>query len=104
MLIFGSQKGIDFLSTSEHWFMDGTFITLPPQFMQLYTIHGIKNGRNVIGLYSMLMNKRQDTYEELLSHVSNFTTSINIDFERAAVNACRVVFPLALEVLLLSSL
>ena len=101
MLIFGSQKGMDFLSTSEHWFMDGTFNTLPPQFMQLYTIHGIKSGRNVIGVHAMLMNKRQDTYEELLRHVSNFAinampTSINIDFERAAINVCWVVFPLAL--------
>ena len=44
MLLFASQKSLDLLAKCPHWYMDGTFDTLPPQFMQLYTVHGIKNG------------------------------------------------------------
>ena len=98
MLVYGSQR--DFLTSCDHWYMDGTFDTLPSQFLQLYTVHGIKNGRNIIGFYALLTNKRRTTYEQLFQHVSYFTgnatpTSINIDFELAAINACRAIFPLA---------
>ena len=44
MLLFGSQRGLDFLARCPYWYMDGTFDTLPPQFTQLYTVHGISNG------------------------------------------------------------
>lgn len=101
LLIYGSQTGMDYLKSCDHWYMDGTFDTLPPQFLQLYTIHGIKNRRNVIGFYALLTNKRQVTYEQMFQHVNFFTgnatpTSINIDFEMAAINACRTQFPLSL--------
>ena len=35
MLLFASQKSLDLLARCAHWYMDGTFDTLPPQFMQL---------------------------------------------------------------------
>lgn len=100
MLLFGSQKGLDFLAGCPHWYMDGTFDTLPPQFMQLYTVHGIKNSRNVVGVYAMLTNKQAVTYERMLRHIRFLTgdvnpESINIDFEQAAINASRAVFPLS---------
>ena len=68
--------------------------------MQLYTIHGIKNGRNVASFYSLLTNKRENTYERMLRHVQFFTgdvnpVSLNIDFDIAAINACTRVFPLS---------
>ena len=101
MLLFASQKSLDLLARCPHWYMDGTFDTLPPQFMQLYTVHGIKNGRNIIGVYAMLTNKHEDTYERMLRHVQFLSgnanpATINIDFERAVINACRTVFPLSL--------
>ena len=100
MLVYGSQRGVDFLASCDHWYMDGTFDTLPPQFLQLYTVHGIKNGRNIISFYALLTNKRRTTYEQLFQHVTYFTgnatpTSINIEFELSAINACRAIFPLA---------
>ena len=36
MLLFGSQRGLDFLARCPYWYMDGTFDNLPPQFTQLY--------------------------------------------------------------------
>ena len=69
--------------------------------MQLYTVHGIKNGRNIIGVYAMLTNKHEDTYERMPRHVQFLLgnanpVTINIDFERAVIHACRTVFPLSL--------
>ena len=37
MLIFGTRRSFDYLANSDHWFMDGTFSTVPFQFSQLYT-------------------------------------------------------------------
>lgn len=98
MLMFGSQESIDFLRNSPDWFMDGTFDTVPPQFLQLYTVHGYNRGRNAVGIYALLQNKTEATYERMMNHV-NFLTggvvpnSINIDFERAAINAVETVYP-----------
>ena len=93
MLLFGSQRGLDFLACCPQWYMDGTLDTLPPQFMQLYTVHGINNGRNVIGAYAMLTNKQEVTYERVLRHVQFLTgnaspATISTDFERTAINVC----------------
>ena len=98
LLIFGTQKSMGFLGTTDHWYMDGTFDSVPPQFQQLYTIHGIKNGRNIVGCYALLTNKDTVTYERLFRHVQFFAgganpVTLNIDFERAAMNACETVFP-----------
>ena len=96
--MFASQKSMDYLASADNWYMDSTFDTLPPQFMQLYIIHGIKNGRNVVSFYALSTNKRENTYERMLRHVQTFTggvnpVSLNIDFEIAAINACERVFP-----------
>ena len=39
ILIFGTGRKLDFLQNSDNWFIDGTFLTVPPQFAQLYTVH-----------------------------------------------------------------
>ena len=98
LLMFGTQDSLQFLMDSPDWFMDGTFNTVPPQFTQLYTIHGLNRGRNVIGIYALLQDKRQPAYERMLNHVSLLTggaipNSINIDCERAAINATKVIYP-----------
>ena len=67
LVIFGTRESFQFLENSENWFMDGTFSTAPPQFAQLYTVHGLSNGKNIVGAYCLLINKRMETYVELLS-------------------------------------
>ena len=66
--------------------MYGTFSVSPPQFAQLYTAHGLQNGRNVDGTYTLLPNKRLDSYAEMLNEIKNLTNGVNpesimIDFE-----------------------
>ena len=72
MLIYGSRREMDFLGCCDAWMARAIhyhWMFLPPQFLQLYTIHGIKNGRNVIVFYALLTNKRRPTYEQLFQHV-----------------------------------
>ena len=61
MLIFGTPESRQFLSNADDWFLDGTFKSSPPQFAQLYTVHGLKDSRNVVGLYALLPNKTMAT-------------------------------------------
>ena len=94
ILIFGTRESLNFLETSSHWFMDGTFSTVPQQFCQLYTIHG----RNVVGAYCLLPNKRTDTYNEMLTQVQAITNGVNpesvmIDFEQSMMTAWEHIYP-----------
>ena len=99
IIIFGTRGSLDFLQNSENWFMDGTFSTVPPQFPQLYTVHGLQQGRNVVGAYPLLTNKRLETYAELLTQIQILTNHVNphsimVDFEQAMIGATRNVYPL----------
>ena len=72
--------------------MDGTFSILPPQFAQVYTVHGLQNGRNVAGAYTLLPNKRVDNYAEVLNEIKDLTNGVNpksimIDFENSVISA-----------------
>lgn len=39
ILILASDRGMDTLERSPHWFGDGTFDTTPVMYMQVYSIH-----------------------------------------------------------------
>jgi hypothetical protein len=41
ILMFSSHRQLQILFDSEIIFCDGTFASAPPQFQQIYTIHGI---------------------------------------------------------------
>ena len=89
ILIYGTRGSLNFLENVPHWFMDGTFKVSPPQFVQLYTIHGLSNtGFNVVGAYCLLPTKNANTYEEMLMEIQNLTNqvapaSVMTDFESA---------------------
>ena len=77
--------------------MDRTFLTVPPQFAQLYTDHGLSHGRYIVGAYGMLPNKRLDTYNEFLTQITNLTNHVNpqsvmIDFEKSMMGALDQVY------------
>ena len=62
----------------------------------MYSIHGLFHGKTFSLLYSLLPNKKQETYEELFRIVQQHVQrkpKITIDFEKAAENAFAVVFP-----------
>ena len=41
IIIFATCQSLLFLQNSEDWFVYGKFSAVPPQFLQLHTIHGI---------------------------------------------------------------
>ena len=78
--------------------MDGTFLTVPPQSAQLYTIHGLSHGRHIVGAYEQLPNKRLDTYNEFLTQIRSLTNHVNpqsvmTDFEQSMMGALDQVYP-----------
>ena len=98
ILIFGTDESLNFLAAADDWFMDGTFTVAPPQFVQLYTIHGLSGDHHVIGCYALLPNKTRETYVELLQQVNQLTNgfqpqSIMVDFEQACISAIPNVYP-----------
>ena len=99
IIIFATRQSLLFLQNREDWFMDGAFSTVPPQFFQLYTIHGLHRSRNVVGAYCLLRNKRQETYVEVLRQLQHLTNnavshSIMIDFEQGMIAALCQEYPL----------
>ena len=68
-MIFGVNDSPNFLQDSENRFMD--FLTVPPQFVQLYTVHGLSQGRHIVGACGLPPNKRSTTYIEFLTQIHN---------------------------------
>ena len=78
--------------------MDGTFSVTPPGFAQLHTFHGLRNGRNLVGIHALLVNKRIDAYVEPLTELGRLTNdvvpeSFMVDFEQAMINALGQMYP-----------
>ena len=89
--------------TSSLWLADGTFSTAPRQFMQLYSIHGLVGGVVYPLVFTFMTRRTQAIYNALLMQlVAISATRFNIDlaphrvstdFEKAAINAFKEVFP-----------
>ena len=71
ILIFGTGRCLNFLHNSDNWFMDRTFLTVPPQFAQLYTLQGLSHSRHIVKVCGLLQNKRLNTYKEFLMQIRN---------------------------------
>ena len=80
------------LEQSLHWFLDGTFDTVPLIYSQLFTIHALTMGTVIVCGFALLPNKTQPTYVRLFQELHNSLTVL-IDFEVAVKNALEVVFP-----------
>ena len=98
MLIYATQRNIDVLRSSDHWFMDGTFKVVPQVFYQLFTVHALQADRVIPCVYALLPNKTGQTYRELLRQLLELEqglrpTSVLTDYEIGAVAAIQEVFP-----------
>ena len=102
IIIFVTTESLKFLQNSENWFMDGTFSTTAPQFAQLYTVHELCNGKNIVGAYCLLVIKQMEASVELLSQIHLLTNlvvpgRIMTDFEQSMIGAIAQVYPLTLQ-------
>ena len=98
IIMFATNQALDLLRQSDHWFCDGTFSVSPAIFFQVYTIHAICNGKVIPCVFSLLPNKTGPTYDRLFQEIDNHMnghvpTDILFDFEQAAMNGARHVFP-----------
>ncbi|CAF4923920.1 unnamed protein product [Rotaria sp. Silwood1] len=97
LLIFASRDQLDLLNGCEVWHCDGTFAVVPKLFEQTYSIHGLIREKTLPLIYSLLPNKKEETYETLFrvvqQHVQRVPRYITIDFEKGAENAFAIVYP-----------
>ena len=97
IFIFGTYQSLQLLSQSQNWFGDGTFKLYPQIIFQIYTIHTQINGHILPCIYVSLPNKTEETYTGLFrkveQHVANSPADILKDFEQAALNSVRQVYP-----------
>ena len=95
ILLFGTDEGFRFLSSAQDRFLDGTFKS---SLVQLYTVHGLTNHRNIVGAYALLPNKRRTLYVEMLTEVQRVTHnamphSLMTDFESSMLSALNQICP-----------
>jgi len=97
-LIFTTDNNLQLMEQCEHWLCDGTFSCVPSIFHQLYTIRGINDSKVVPAVYKLLRNKKEDTYKRMFLAIKFLKPQLNpksmmFDFEKAAMNASKYVFP-----------
>ena len=99
ILIFSSQQAIQFLSSSDHWFADGTFKVCPDIYFQVYTVHAEQGGRIFPCVFALLPNKTEATYTRFFREIFNVIINGNnpndilVDFEKSAMNGISNIRP-----------
>jgi hypothetical protein len=82
--------------------MDGTFNYCTKFFLQLFTIHNIKNGHYIPLAFCLLPDKCTQTYRDVLLLIMTECSKLNLtfcpkhvvaDFEKAIHNAVSAVWP-----------
>ncbi|XP_042148461.1 uncharacterized protein LOC121837088 [Ixodes scapularis] len=100
-LIFCSPQMVDVLRTSKKWFADGTFKVAPELFYQVYSLHCEVGGSILPAAYILLTRKDCGTYTRALNTLNAECggdcepRTVTVDYELAAINAFRAVFPSA---------
>lgn len=105
IIVFSSKSHLKLLSRSATWYIDGTFGTAPNIFTQIVTVHGEYQDKALVFVYSLLPNKRKESYELILTSIvqqcSNYgwdgvePSVIICDFEMSIIRAVQSTFPRA---------
>jgi len=98
ILLFSTEKSLNVLRHSDHWFSDGTFSSCPNLFGQLYTIHAVYSGEIIPLAYVLLPDKKEVTYNKMFQALKSLKfdlcpKSFTTDFEKAAMNSIKNEFP-----------
>ena len=103
LLVFCAGTELATVHQSEYLVCDGTFEMTPQSSYQLYTIHGYLCGEGLPLTYAIMPNKTTDTYVEMFTALRSAVVAaygdvgsvryVLMDFELAAINAVRQVFP-----------
>ena len=105
ILIFGTQRNLEMLQLSSVWLADGTFKTAPLLFTQVYVIHALRGGPDLMkdghllpSLFVLLPNKTEATYTRMWEQVQLLCPQADpaemlMDFELAAINSFEHTWP-----------
>lgn len=101
VIILSTKKNVKLFRHSDTIFSDGTFKSVPDQFLQLYTLHGVFMGVILPLVFMLCSHKTEQTYNTLYEQLKLYAASINVplhfqhgvtDFELANMNALRRAF------------
>jgi len=104
ILIFSTNDNLRHLCAATEIFGDGTFYSCPGMFTQLYTLHASVHGQLFPLVFVLLPNKSEQTYRRMFTLLKDaiqreidselLPETVMLDFEVAAKNAVKAVFPL----------
>lgn len=87
IVVFSCASNMDFLSTCENMYVDGTFKYSPQFFKQLFTIHGLKNGHYVPLVFCLLDSKQELGYRLLFESLKEIFEENNLILTPAVIIA-----------------
>lgn len=98
MLLFATDECLALLKANVNWLFDGTFKSSPNAFYQVFTLHCLHANGAVPCVYALLPDKTQETYTTFFEVVNQKAEhprpeTVMCDYELAAMNAVRTVFP-----------
>lgn len=102
IIIFTCESNMRFLCEIDDLYMDGTFKYAARFFMQMFTIHGIKNGHYIPLVFCLLPDKNMNTYMDTFKFIVDKCSSINLclspksvttDFEKAILHSVNEIWP-----------
>lgn len=102
IVLFYVEEGLIKLCASRSIDADGTFKVVPQMFGQMYTMHGEVGGHVFPLVYCLTVRRTQETYDRIFQHLKQHATRLGqqlqpdrfvVDFELAAINSVRAVFP-----------
>jgi hypothetical protein len=97
-LIFCTNNNVTVLQQHHDWYVDGTFLVVPHIFFQLYTVHAVVEGKNLLSVHILMSDKSEQSYNRVfnvLEAAVNPPSTIMMDFEKAAQNAWQQTYPTA---------
>ena len=104
IIIFASDIGLKILAKSKRIHCDGTFISAPSQFEQVYIIHGEYKGNIMHFVFALLTGKSEKLFRKMIEEINfgvlnlgldirNDFQQIFVDFEQAAIKTFSYHFP-----------
>lgn len=92
IIIFSTERNLNFMAKCDHWYADGTLKTSPSLLTQVFIIHGVKFNNVLPTAYALLPDKSQQTYSRVIEQkrimkLGLSPVSVLTDFENAQINA-----------------